>query len=453
VSRPTLGAAAGSPLVRALVSVLSGQLASAVIGVVFWTIVTHLLPVRSVGFVSAVTSSFLLVGTFAMLGLGTLLIAELPRLQDGRRHQVVGSALALAASVGLLLGAGWAVLAPHVGHSYAGLADSSLDRVLLALGCGLTAATAVYDEATLGVGGLLQVRRNLVASASKTLALPVLALVVSVTASEVLAVWVLTLALSLVAVRRGTSRALGGPLGRGIGLSRLRGYGRELLGHHVLNLSLQISPLLLPVVVAVVVDATGNGYFATVRFVAGFVFLLPFALTIALFASSANDESAGHERMRRTLPLGLVLSAGTYLVVFVSAPLVLHVFGGAYADGGAGALRIYALAGLPLVVKDHYVALRRMQRRMTDAARAIGVGTVAEVTTAAVGASLGGLEGACLGYVLALVVEACCMAPAVWQVARPPSRGRHARDTAPVPTRPVADRRTTTLTEDVHELA
>ncbi len=92
--------------------------------------------------------------------------------------------------------------------------------------------------------------------------------------------------------------------------------------------------------------------------------IIPYLLALSLFAEISGDQSLLHRHVRRTLPLGLALSGGILVVVVVAAPLVLRIFGPAYATNGTTALRLLLLVGPAYVIKDHYVAIRRAQGRL-----------------------------------------------------------------------------------------
>src|SRR5437879_9806702 len=63
-------------------------------GFAFWWIAARQFSPQSVGLASAAISAMTLLGTFCMLGLGTLLIRELPR-QPGKAVTLISSALLL----------------------------------------------------------------------------------------------------------------------------------------------------------------------------------------------------------------------------------------------------------------------------------------------------------------------------------------------------------------------
>jgi O-antigen/teichoic acid export membrane protein len=279
---------------------------------------------------------------------------------------------------------------------------------IFAVGVSLTAVSLVLDQAVLarGAGGL-QVIRNGVASASKLLILPLLLLAGTARGGGVVYLaWQLGTVVSLLAVLAVLRQS--GPQLRGLGAGfRQLGRARSaVVGHHALNLSLQLPTLLLPVVVAVTLGSRDNAYFNTARLLSGFVFLLPFALTIALFAQSAGNPSELLRKSRKTIPLGLAVSVGANIVLLVVGGRLMGIFGHVYASGGTEALNVLTWGGPPLVIKDHYVALKRVSGRTLEAARIGVAGGILEVVAAGAGAVRDGLRGACLYWVLALLAEA-----------------------------------------------
>jgi O-antigen/teichoic acid export membrane protein len=169
----------------------------------------------------------------------------------------------------------------------------------------------------------------------------------------------------------------------------------------------------LPFLVALVALPREVAYFNTARLIANALLTLPFMLTVALFAATADDESQLTDRIRMTVPLGLILSSSCAALAFALGGEVMQVFGVAYARNGVGFLRLLVLAGPLLVIKDHYVAIRRVQGRLSQAAWVILVATILEATAALVGGLVFGVTGLCAGWLLALVLEACWTGPVV----------------------------------------
>ena len=421
VPGPVSGPASGpSPAPSGLrkVAAISASLVStyaitSVLGLAFWLVAARQFPIGSVGVAGASVATMLLLGTLGTCGLGTLLIARLPHTEQGRRRVLVRTALALAGAVGFVLAAVVPFAAIAVGITgLRSITGTPATAALFAVGTALMAIAIVVDQAVLVIGnGNLQLERNSVASLAKLVFLVALAAAGQSGGMAIFLAWTLgtLVSLPLVAWRTRGGRALAAP-GRLLDRTTLRGLGGQALSHHSLNTALQAPLQLLPLLVLIGVSAESNGVFSTALQVTGAIFALPFAIAVALFASARGDERDLLDRIRLTLPLSLGISLLGNLVLFPLAGPVLSLFGAEYSAQGVEVLRILALAGLPFVVKDHFVALRRVQGRTTEAT-AVMVGTGAlELAAAAVGLALDGLVGLCVWWLGALLVEALVLA-------------------------------------------
>jgi O-antigen/teichoic acid export membrane protein len=148
------------------------------------------------------------------------------------------------------------------------------------------------------------------------------------------------------------------------------------------------------------------------------VMIIPYLLALSLFAERSGDRGLLHRHVRRTLPVGLALCCGLVVAVQVAAPLVLRIFGPGYVMNGTTALRLLILVGPAYVIKDHYVAIHRAQRRLGHAAKTMAVGTSAEALGAALGGIYWGMTGLCIGWAVAASCEAVVLLPAVIRVFR-----------------------------------
>src|SRR5207302_11197766 len=82
-------------------------------GFAFWWIAARQFSPEAVGFASAAISAMTLLGTFCMLGLGTLLIRELPR-QPGKEATLLTTALLVVGVVGGCIGLLFACAMPFL---------------------------------------------------------------------------------------------------------------------------------------------------------------------------------------------------------------------------------------------------------------------------------------------------------------------------------------------------
>ena len=144
------------------------------------------------------------------------------------------------------------------------------------------------------------------------------------------------------------------------------------------------------------------------------------ALTRVLFAINPDDKAELARKIRLTLSLSLLVCLLGNLVLQIAGGPILTIFGSSYAQQATSSLRIIIIASLPSILKEHYTAICRMQSQMARAMLPAALGSLLELGFAILGARLGGLNGLCLGWVVALVLEALYMSFPVYQAARMP---------------------------------
>ncbi len=86
-------------------SLVATTVVRSALGVAFWLIAAHNFSQPAVGIASAAIAAMILLGFIGTLGLGTLLMGELPRRRD-RHHWLLNAALLLNVLVGSI--SGWA---------------------------------------------------------------------------------------------------------------------------------------------------------------------------------------------------------------------------------------------------------------------------------------------------------------------------------------------------------
>jgi O-antigen/teichoic acid export membrane protein len=414
-----LGGPAGRTIVSNAGAIGFTMIASSFLGYPYWWLAARQFPPAAVGFAAACTSAMTLLGSLGMLGLGTLIVAELPN-HRGREITLISTALAGATVPAIALGAIFALAGSLVSTDFAALA-SPLPLLLFAIGTGLTAAGLILDQAYIGMlRGGLQIVRYLIFGAGKLAVLALLALLVpSRVGLVILLSWVVGGVLSMATLQRLIAARGGGSLRSILPDWRLlRGQGRVAFEHHILNTGLQFPTLVLPVMVTVLLSATDNAYFYAAFTIAALGFLVCGALTSVLYAMGVREPHALARHTRFTLTLGFLCAvlAGLGLLVLAD-PILSLVFGTSYAEHASPLLRILIVGVAPVAIIDHYVALCRIQRRSLPASRLVIAGGVLQLGLAAVGANIGGLPGLGLGWVIALCAEAIFMVPLVYRVA------------------------------------
>lgn len=406
--------------------VLSTGVAS-LLGVVYWMFATRLFSQRAVGYGSAAVSAMTLLGTIGMLGLGTLLIGELPG--RGARAGLVSAALLSCGLASLALGLGFAVVTPHVSDNFANMIGPPGREALFAAGVALTAVTLVFDQATIGLmRGGLQLGRNIAFAAAKVLLLPAAAIILRDQFGDGITLsWVAGMALSLglVAIRLWTR---GEPVLSRPDWSVLRYLGKSAMAHNWLNLAMTMPFYLLPVLVTVIVSPSANASFYIAVMLTTFLFIVPAHLSTVLFAVVAADPRVVARKLRFALRVSFLIGIPGMAVLILGAHLALGLFGKSYT---AATLPMWLVTlGYPAAVpKSLYIAVCRAAGQIPRAAVVLTVCSCLEMAAAAAGGVAGGLIGLSLALLAVRYGEALVTTPPVVRAAF--GHGRHRRALAP----------------------
>ena len=394
--------------------VMSTGVAS-LLGVVYWVVATRLFSQRAVGYASAAVSAMTLLGTIGMLGLGTLLIGELPRRHG--RAGLVAAALLTSGLGSLLLGLCFAVVAPRVSVSFATMIGTPARGLLFAAGVAVTAVTLVFDQATIGLmRGSLQLGRNIAFAVAKVAVLPATAIVlhdrlgVGITLS-----WVagLALSLALVAIRL---RLGGEPVLPRPDWRVLRGLGRSAMAHNWLNLAMTMPFYLLPVLVTVIVSPTANAAFYIAVMLTTFLFIVPAHLATVLFAVVAADPGVVARKLRFALRVSFLIGLPGMAALILGAHFALGLFGKGYTVATVPMWLI--TLGYPAAVpKSLYIAVYRASGQVARAAAVLSACSGLEIAAAAAGGAVGGLYGLSLALLVVRYAEALVTTPPVLRAA------------------------------------
>ena len=311
-------------------SLLSGQSAAALLGLVFWLVAARVVDPAELGVAAAAISTQTLLGLLVSLGLGTHLVTELPGAGRDVVRRWVHRALLGAGAVGVVVAGvlvavvegARAALDSDVGGALA----EGLSHPLLIVGfvLGVVAATGVVvlDEAVLGLRrSRVQLTRNVTASLLRFPVGAALLFLAGADAWVVQAAWVLPLLVSLLLALR----ALRLPASPHTPWSDdVQEHLRPALRHHAVNLAVAASTQVVPVIAGITLAATANAQFAVAWLLATCAYLPPYLLATALYAHASHDGPdsidagaalAGH--LRRTVPVGIGLVLVAWVAVIV----------------------------------------------------------------------------------------------------------------------------------------
>ena len=405
-------------------SLLATTGVTSALGFVYWTFAARMFNQQAVGYGSAGVSAITLLGTIGMLGLGTLLVGELPR-RSGRAGLV--SAALLACGLGsVVIGLGFAAVAPHINARFGIILGTPARATLFAAGVMLTGVTMVFDQATIGLlRGGLQLWRNSVLAITKLLVLPATAVILhDKFGVGIVLSWVVGMALSLVLVairlRFTGTRVLHRP-----DWGVLRGLGRIAMAHNWLNLAITMPVLLTPVLVTVIVSPSASAAFYVAMMLTNFLFIVPAHLATVLFAVVAADPRVVAQKLRFALRLSYLIGLPGMAVLILGSHLVLGIFGNGYAADATVPMCLLTLSYPATVPKALYIAVCRANGKITRAAVVLTTCSSLEVIAAAVGGAEGGLKGLSVALLTVRLAEALVTAPPVVRAAFGHGRHRH----------------------------
>ena len=402
-------------------SLISTVAVTSVLGFVYWWLATRQFPPEAVGLGSAAISAMTLIGTIGILGLGTLLIGELPR-HKGNEGSLISGALILVGVVGGCSGIAFAVAAPYISTELRALGGSVDNVAIFAVGVSLTAITLVLDQALIGLlRSDLQLWRNALFAAAKLVALFIAGLWLSHKVGlTIYATWAIGNGFSLVVLA--IFALLKGHLFRNSYRPQwrlLRSLRTAALQHHLFNLILAAPTMALPVLVTVLLSATMNAWFAVSLMLTTFVFVVPYSLATVLYVMGSAQPDTLTQKTRLTLGIATVSGVLALVVLLLGAKQVLSLFGHTYAEQAVWCLRILAFGVFPQTIKNHFVTLCRIERRIAPVLLPMLAGSLLELVLPALGARLGGLSGLSLGWVVAGCIESVFMLRLVYKVVRP----------------------------------
>jgi O-antigen/teichoic acid export membrane protein len=397
---------------------------TSVMGFAYWAIAARLFSQREIGYGSAAVSAMTVLGTIGMFGLGTLLIGELPRRR--RSGELVAAALLVSGLGSLVLGLGFAVIAPNISGRFEEIAGNPVRTMLFAAGVALTGMTLVFDMATIGLlRGGLQLTRNMAFTAAKLLALPVAVISlhegfgIGITAS-----WVAGMFLSVMVVAI-SLRSTGVPALLHPDWEGLKGLGKTVMAHNWLNLAISLPYSLMPVLVAVVVSPSANAAFYVAWMLSSFLYVVPAHLSTVLFAVVSSNQRLMARKLRFTLSMSILIGLPGMAILGVGAHLALSMFGANYASVATLPMRLLVLAYLPTISNVHYVAVCRASGRISRAAAVLTIFGALEIAAAVLGGVWAGLNGLSLGILAVLLVEGIVITPTILRAAV--GNGRHRR--------------------------
>ena len=332
----------GDALYRGSLILITNTVATAVIGFVFWSLAAHRYPASAIGVFSSVTSGAGLLAVIAALGLPNVIIRHIASVQNARELIIV--AVTAIATVGTVLCLVIAlVLGPHLPASL-GLHQRGGMVLLVTVLVTFTAVGTILDVGLVATRASHDVLiKNLAGSIVRVVAM---LLLVSFPSSGLLVAYSLGLGLTVVLGGAFLNRQLKAKRARFGAFRVLRSYLSITSGNYVATVMGILPASVVPLQVLVVLGAAETGRFAVAFLIGGFLNVIPATVAQVLFAEASREGASLWRQLRKAVRGVYALLLPAIVIVIAAAPLILRLFGEAYATAATGCLRVLALSAL-----------------------------------------------------------------------------------------------------------
>jgi O-antigen/teichoic acid export membrane protein len=355
------------PMLRSGYSLIANVMVTAVLGLGFWIAAARLFPTSVVGRDTVLVSAMLSVSAFCQLNLSSVILRflRIARISPGRL--VVGSYIVVGI-LSLLVASAFVIGAPHVSGSFAFLHREPWILPVFVV------AVAVWGIFALQDAVLTAFRRtawvpieNAAFGVLKLGLLPLLLLAGA--AHAMFLAWTLAMAVLVVPINSLIFRSVipnrpprgdvPSPVER-FGWGGLIRFSLRDLGGTLFGLG---ASTMLPVVVVAFVGTSQSAFFYM-----PFVLIATFDLMFLNVAAALTVEGGASEQrladlVRLTARRYAPLLLGSIVLILVSAPLLLSLYGSSYSHAGTNVLRLLACASIFRAATALCIGVCRVQGR------------------------------------------------------------------------------------------
>lgn len=368
---------------------------NSILGYVFWVIVTRSFSASEVGVAGALIAAMTLIAAIADLGTSRALVQRLPQqADDAEWSRTLTASVTTGGVAGLVMAVFAAVLIlPAISSDLEIIGSSPGHVALFAVGVAVWSLSQITDYLFIAerrAGGM--VARNLSFSAARILFLALLVWTLEGGALEILGVWVLATAFSVLAAYLLLVPRLGRHVQPDIGSvpATVRTMARPYAGNYLITIGDMLPQFLLPVLVIALLSAAENAYFYVAWLLGVALFTISSSVATALFAEGVHEPRRIAEQSRSAAKTTTALLTPLMAVYVFAGEWILGLFGSEYAEQGYVLLLILTASAVPDAVTNIYIArLRARERLRLPAALNLSMATVTLCVAAALLPTLG----------------------------------------------------------------
>lgn len=340
------------------VYLLLSTILAAASGFFFWLVAARLFSPSDVGLATTLIAAMNIIQIFSLVGINNAFIRFLPKSETASRHITTG--IIVAGGFAALLATVFLALIPFIAPKL----QFVQDNIWLSFGFLALAITASLNFLTDSIFiAYREAKYNFwvgIALAASKVVLPFAVIAFGAyglfgAAAGALAV---ALALSLFFMARVLQYRPKAEFDR----AYVRQAATYSLGNYVAGALNFVPSAVLPLLIAQFLSSAAAAYFYIAMMIANLLYAIPMTVTQSLFAEGSHNETGLHTHVKkaaRLLALGLVPSI---LLLVISAPFLLALFGKTYADNGALFLQLLAIAAVPIGINYVFTAMYRVKK-------------------------------------------------------------------------------------------
>jgi O-antigen/teichoic acid export membrane protein/thymidylate kinase len=354
------------PLYGGAYALIVSSSATSVLGIAYWTLAARLCGAAEVGVNAAAISAMVFLSYLAQLNLAGALTRFVPTAGRTTSRLVIaayGIAAIVSGTAGIVFVLGIGIWAPNV-RPVVGNAVLSAWFVFAVMAWSLF---ALQDAVLTGLRRTVWVPiENTIYALGKILLL--VAIARSAADVGLFVSWTIPAAIAILPVNWLIFRRFIGPHAERSGdrppEATPRLIARYLSGDYLGSLSMAAATGLLPLIILSTVGARGSAYFYMAWTIAYSMQLISVNSALSLTVEGAARQSDVVHSVRRILWLLVRIQVPLVLGIVVFAPLILQLFGQAYADEASTLLRLFALGVLPHAINSVFLSLARIRREI-----------------------------------------------------------------------------------------
>lgn len=342
----------------------------ALLGFVFWVTVARLYPPQDVGFSAALVSMGNLLAGLAGLGLDSGLMRFLPERRE-EAAKLINAVLTIGALFALVAAGTFLVGIPLWSPAFRDVQANPLAVVgFIGLVVGAVVLTMV-NAALLGSRRVSFVlAHNTLASVGRLGLTLGLASFLNLRWFGILLGWAIGLWVAItVAVLFLLPRTYRGyRVTPSLALTKVVPLARFSFFNYLTLLFFNAQLYLTPLIVVNRLGTEASAYYFSGAALASTAWAIPLVIALAFLLEEIHGKGRLALNLRRSGVVAAAMLVPLIIFLWFGGHLLLLAFGSKYSDHGLQVLRILALAAIPVVIADFYIAVQRVRKKMEEPA-------------------------------------------------------------------------------------